>query len=262
MADILEEICREKRRHVAQLKAISSQATLEEKVRNASALRSFEKALTAKVERQEPALICELKKASPSAGKIRDHYDPAALAKDYEQGGATCLSVLTDGPYFQGINDDLEAARSACDLPVLRKDFIVDPWQAFETRAIGGDCLLIIMAALSDAQAKEIHQAARSLGLDILIETHNEEEIERALTLPDGMIGINNRNLKTLVTDLGTTARLAPLVSKDRMIICESGLKTSDDLRQMMDIRVYAFLIGESLVKQGDLAQAVRDILP
>ncbi|MDX9689220.1 MAG: indole-3-glycerol phosphate synthase TrpC [Alphaproteobacteria bacterium] len=262
MADILQEICQEKRRHVAGLKAITSQSKLEDMAKTASPVRGFEKALAEKASHHEAALICELKKASPSAGQIRDHYDPATLAKDYERGGATCLSILTDGPYFQGINEDMEAARAACSLPVLRKDFIIDPWQAYETRAIGGDCLLLIMAALSNVQAAEIHQAARSLGLDVLIETHNEEEVERALALPNGMIGINNRNLKTLVTDLETTARLAPLVPKNRMIVCESGLKTSGDLQRMMDLGVYSFLIGESLVKQDDLAQAVRNIIP
>ncbi len=207
------------------------------------------------------ALIAEIKKASPSGGLIRADFDAASLAVAYRDGGATCLSVLTNRPDFQGSNRDLIAARAAVELPVLRKDFILDPWQVYESRALGADCILLIMAALSDDQARELEDVARSLDLDVLAEVHDRRELDRALGLQTQLIGINNRNLKTLQTDLATTETLAPLVPPDRFLIAESGIRDNADLQRLTGAGCFCFLVGESLMRQPDPVAAVRMLL-
>ncbi len=207
------------------------------------------------------ALIAEIKKASPSKGLIRDSFHPASHAQAYQASGAACLSVLTDAPYFQGHEDYLIAARAACDLPVLRKDFMIDPWQCAEARAIGADAILIIVAALDDGAMAEIEAAALALGMDVLVEVHNEAELERALRLKSRLIGVNNRDLKTFSVDLGATERLAKLAPPDALLVCESGISTHGDLERMAASGVRAFLVGESLMRQGDVEVATRRLL-
>lgn len=260
MSDKLIEICNAKREQVKAERdhtSLNVIATLAENSLNENPPRPFQKALEAK----ETGLICEIKKASPSAGLIRPDFNPAELAKAYEAGGAACLSVLTDEPYFQGKNEYLIEARAACSLPVLRKDFMIDVWQVAQARALGADCILLIMAALTDEESSELHAAATHYEMDVLIESHTKEEVLRALKLPSGMIGINNRNLKTLQIDLNTTVELKKYVPDDRIVICESGLKTSEDLALMKSHGVSSFLIGETLMKQEDVTAATKAII-
>jgi len=261
MADVLARITADKRRHVATRKAEVPEAEVLRRAAAAGPLRGFRAALARRTAARLPALIAELKKASPSKGLIRPDFDPASLAQAYAAGGADCLSVLTDRPYFQGEDAYLVAARAAVDLPVLRKDFIVDPYQVPESRALGADCILLILAALDDAAAKELMAAATEYGLDVLVEVHDREELDRALALDAGMIGINNRNLKTLSVDLATAEQLAPLLPPSVLAVGESGLSTAADLRRLMDIGVYAFLIGETFMRQPDIAAAVQELL-
>ncbi len=260
MTDKLAEICATKRGEVAARKALFSLADLDALATAQTAPRGFEAALRAKAA-SGFALIAEVKKASPSKGLIRAQFDPAAHAAAYQAGGATCLSVLTDAPYFQGHEDYLIAARTACDLPVLRKDFMVDPWQVAEARSIGADAILIIVAALDDGAMADIEAAALDHGMDVLVEVHSETELERAAQLKSRLIGINNRDLKRFVTDLATTERLAPLAPKGSLLVSESGINAHADLRRLETSGVRTFLVGESLMRQPDLAAATRALL-
>ncbi len=256
MADKLAEICATKRVEVSERKpkGFAHWPT-------PSAPRGFEAALRRKSQ-TSIALIAEIKKASPSKGLIRADFDPAAHAVAYQTGGAACLSVLTDAPYFQGHEDYLIAARSACELPVIRKDFMVDPWQCTEARAMGGDAILIIVAALDDVVMIEIEDAARREGLDVLVEVHDEAELERALKhLKSKLVGVNNRNLKTFEVDLATTERLAKLVPDDILLVCESGISTHADCLRMAEVGVNTFLVGESLMRQDDVQSATQRLL-
>ena len=261
MTDILAEICDRKRADVAAAKIAAPINGVIAAARAAAPARGFAGALGDKHQAGKLALIAEIKRASPSGGMIRPVFEPPAIAQAYERAGAACLSVLTDEPYFQGTVAHLQAARAACSLPVLRKDFMVDPYQVIEARAIGADCILIIMAALDDVEAAEIEATAVEYGLDVLIEIHDRAELERGLRLKSPLLGINNRNLKTLVTDLGTTVTLSRDVPADRVLVCESGLKSHDDLLRMADAGARSFLVGESLLRQPDIEAATKKLL-
>ena len=260
MTDKLTEICDTKREEVAVRNTFSTIADLDALAREQTAPRGFRKALEAKAA-SGFGLIAEIKKASPSKGLIRPDFHPADHARAYEQGGAACLSVLTDAPYFQGHEDFLMDARAACTLPVLRKDFMVDPWQVAEARAIGADAILIIVAALDDGAMAEIEAAALERGMDVLVEVHNEEEMARAARLQSRLIGVNNRDLKRFVTDLGTTERLAPLAPEGTLLVSESGINSHDDILRMERSGIRCFLVGESLMRQADVTAATRALL-
>ena len=255
MADKLTEICVTKRTEVAQRKPLGLSHWPAP-----TSVRGFEAALRAKAETGF-ALIAEIKKASPSKGLIRADFNPPAHARAYQAGGAACLSVLTDAPYFQGHEDFLIAARAACDLPVIRKDFMVDPWQCAEARAMGADAILIIVAALEDAEMAEIEAAAREHSLDVLVEVHDEAEMERALKLKSPLIGINNRDLRSFVTDIATTERLVGMIPEGRIAVSESGINSHDDCLRLSNHGVRSFLVGESLMRQPDVTIATRTLL-
>ena len=261
MSDVLTRICDDKRTLVAARKAERPLAAVEAEARSADPPRGFVAALRRTVEAGGYGLIAEIKKASPSKGLIRADFDPPTLARAYKAGGATCLSVLTDEPYFQGRDEYLVGARAAVDLPVLRKDFMLDAYQVAEARALGADCILLIMAALDDSQAVELADAARHYGMDVLVEVHDRPELDRALTIDLPLVGVNNRNLKTLSIDLATTEELAAHVPSSRMLVAESGLYSPADLTRMAAVGASCFLVGESLMRQDDVTAATRALL-
>ena len=261
MSDILAKICADKREHIAHSKQQRSLANLETAANETAAPRGFTAALTQASKNGGLALIAELKKVSPSKGLIRSDFDPETLARAYESGAAACLSVLTDKPYFDGEDIFLTQARAAVAIPVLRKDFMLDPYQVVEARALGADCILLIMAALSDNQAAELKSTAETFEMDVLVEVHDGVELERAVELGAVLIGINNRNLKTLAVDLATTEQLLPGIPAGCDVVCESGLNSHADLMRMAQLGVTRFLVGESLMRQSDVALATRILL-
>lgn len=262
MSNKLFEICDAKRELVAQKKKQMPEPMVMTRAKQVPAPRGFEKALRARAEKGQFGLIAELKKASPSKGVIREDFDVAALAQAYEAGGATCLSVLTDEPYFQGKDEYLALARNACKLPVLRKDFIVDPYQVYESRMLGADCILLIMAVLSDRQAEEMEAVALSLRMDVLVEVHDADELNRALRIfRSQLFGVNNRNLRTMDIDLGTAESVGKRIPERIFKVCESGISTHADLLRMKESGYLSFLVGESLMAQPDVKGATEKLL-
>ncbi|MBI2978109.1 MAG: indole-3-glycerol phosphate synthase TrpC [Rhodospirillales bacterium] len=261
MTDILDQICEAKWEHVAACKETHPLALVEAAAREVAKPRGFVKRLRKAVAGGGYGLIAEIKRASPSKGLIREDYDPPALARAYEAGGATCLSVLTDAPFFKGNDADLIEAWAAVDLPVLRKDFMIDPYQIVESRALGADCVLLIMAALDDAEARELEATAVDYGLDVLAEVHDADELARALRLRTELIGFNNRDLKTFEVDLGVTEALVADIPDDRIVVSESGLHAPADLARLSAAGVHCFLVGESLMREDDVEAATRALL-
>ena len=259
-ADILNRILARKQQEIAARRQTTSIDDLQQRARDASAPRGFVAALKRRVEHGEAAVIAEIKKASPSKGIIREDFDVVEIAKSYTAGGASCLSVLTDHDFFQGHEDFLIAARGACELPVIRKDFIVDPYQVIESRAIAADCILLIVAALDDESLANLHHQARSLGMDVLVEVHDRDELERALRLDLELVGINNRDLRTFDTSLDTTLDLLELVPDDCLVVTESGIHTRDDIALMRKHDVHAFLVGEAFMRVPDPGVELREL--
>jgi indole-3-glycerol phosphate synthase len=260
MSDILQRIVAVKRDEVAQARRRCGLAELQAQAAAASPARGFAAALRARVEAGHPAVIAEVKKASPSKGVLREHFVPADIARSYESGGAACLSVLTDERFFQGCAAYLQQARESCSLPVLRKDFLIDPYQVVEARAMGADCVLLIAACLDDGLMSELEACATEQGLDVLVEVHDGEELERALRLRTPLIGVNNRNLRTFEVSLDTTIGLLPRVPGDRLLVTESGILARADVQRMRSADVHAFLVGEAFMRAPDPGQALRDL--
>jgi indole-3-glycerol phosphate synthase len=260
MSDILQRILDAKRKEVAAARAAAPDAEIERRARAAGAPRDFAGAIRARIEAGRPAVIAEIKRASPSKGLLRTNFDPAAIARSYEAGGAACLSVLTDWEFFQGAPEHLAQARSACGLPVLRKDFVIDPYQVYESRALGADCILLIAAALAPREMQSLEALARSLGMAVLVEVHDAAELEAALELATPLIGINNRNLRSFETALATTLDLLPRIPKARTVITESGILAPADVALMRENGVSAFLVGEAFMRAAQPGAALRDL--
>lgn len=260
--NVLKRIYETKLQHVQSRKQLLPVAALKERIKDQGLPRPFVGRIARVVEKKKPALIAEIKKASPSKGTIREDFDPPSLALAYAEGGATCLSVLTDQPYFKGRDEYLEQVRAVVPLPVLRKDFMIDPYQIYESRALGADCILLIMTLLTKGMATKLMRLAEELGMGVLVEVHNEAELKMALSLDARMIGINNRNLQTMEVSLENTVRLAAKIPRSKLVICESGIYTHQDVTMIQKkAKVHSFLVGESLMRQGDVEFATRALL-
>ncbi|GMR17923.1 MAG: indole-3-glycerol phosphate synthase TrpC [Gammaproteobacteria bacterium] len=258
--DILKKILARKREEISERSAVTPLAQLHEQIDSAGPTRGFVKAIQSKLSAGKPAVIAEIKKASPSKGLLRENFNSVEIAKSYATHGATCLSVLTDADFFQGSEQYLKQARSACQLPVLRKDFTVEPYQVYEARTIGADCILLIVAALENAQLSELSALAKKLEMDVLVEVHDAKELDRALKLETTLIGVNNRNLKTFETRLETTIDLLPGIPADRIVVTESGIRTPDDVARMRQQGVHAFLVGESFMRAQDPGKKLEEL--